>query len=177
MMRLGAMILVAIVVAVPLSVRPGPPVTWLAVLALVVGGTGALALSVALVTAAGALGLIAYTLALAIARPAVDPIAAIVLGAALVLLLTLAHIASRVQGAALGPPVIASQVRQWLTIVVIGVVAAAVLTAAAAGLGLALLGATLPVVVVAGALGAVATVAGLIALVAPSRDLPGPADR
>ena len=102
--------------------------------ALGVGGTGVLALSVPMVTAGASLALIAYALALVIARPPVDLVAAIAFGAALVLLLALVHFAARVRGAALGPEVIATQVRHWLMIVAVGVVAAIGLTAAAAAL-------------------------------------------
>jgi len=100
-----------------------------------------------------------------IARAAVDPVAGIALGATLVLLLALVHFAGRVHGAAVGGPVVAAQVRQWLVIVAAGVVAGLVLSAAAAALGGALRDAALPVVAVAAALGALLAVAGVIALV------------
>jgi hypothetical protein len=167
MMRLAAVVLLAVLVALPLGVRPStPPVTWLATAALVVGGIGVIAWSVPLVTAAGSLVVIAYALALVIAAPAAESLTAIALGATLVLLLALVHFGSRVRGAMIGPSVIAAQARQWLAVVGLGVAAAVGLTAVAAPLGAALRGATLPVVVVAAALGAVLTVAGVIALVA-----------
>jgi len=166
MMRLGAMVLLAVLAALPLGVRPStPPVAWLAMAALAVGGVGVIAWSVPLVTAAGSLVLIAYALALVIAGPSADPLTAIALGSTLVLLLALVHFGGRVRGATLGPSVIASQARQWLAVVGLGVVAALALTAAALPLGVALRSASLPVVVIAGALGAVLTVAGVIALV------------
>jgi hypothetical protein len=166
MMRLAAMVLLAVLAAIPLAVQPsGPPVTWLATAALVVGGVGVIAWSVPLVTAAGALALIAYALALVIAGPVADPLAALALGVTLVLLLALVHFGGRVRGAVLGPSVIASQARQWLAVVGLGAVGAVVLTAVAAPLGVALRSAPLPVVVIAAALGAVLTVAGVIALV------------
>jgi hypothetical protein len=167
MMRLAAMVLLAVLAALPLAVRPSaPPVAWLATAALVVGSVGVIAWSVPLVTAAGSLVLIAYALALVVAEPAADPLAAIALGSTLVLLLALVHFAGRARGAALGPSVVASQVRQWLTVVGLGAAAAGVLLAAAAPVGIALRSASLPVVVIAAALGAVLTVAGVIALVA-----------
>jgi len=167
MMRLAAMVLLAVVAALPLGVRPStPPVTWLAVAALAVGGVGVVAWSVPVVTAAGSLVVIAYALALAIAGAADDSLTAIVLGAALVLLLALVHFGGRVRGAMIGPSVIASQARQWLAVVGLGAVAAVVLAAVATPLGVALRRATLPMVVIAAALGAVLTVAGVIALVA-----------
>ena len=167
MMRLAALVLLAVLAALPLAVRPStPPVTWLAAVALVVGGVGVLAWSVPLVTAAGSLVVIAYALALVVAGPAADALIAIALGATLVLLLAIVHLGGRVRGAFLGPSVIAAQARQWLAVVGAGVVVAVGLTAAAAPLGGALRGASLPVVVVAAALGAVLTVAGLITLMA-----------
>ena len=165
-MRLAAAVLVAALAGFPLAVLSGPPVSWLVVLALVVASAGVLSLSVTLVTVAGALALIAYAVALLIVRPPVDPVAAIGFGATLVILLALVHFARRADGAVLGPAVVATQVRQWLGTVVAGVVGAAALTAGAAVLGAALAGATLPLVVVAAALGALLTVAGVVALTA-----------
>ena len=148
MMRLAAMVLLVVLTACPLGVQPStPPVTWLATAALLVGGVGVIAWSVPLVTAAGSLVVIAYALALV-------------------------HFGARVRGAVVGASVIAGQARQWLAVVGLGVVAAVALTAAAAPLGGVLRGATLPVVVIAAALGAVLTVGGVIALVA--REGPGP---
>ena len=173
MRRLAAMVLLAILTACPLAVQPStPPVTWLATAALVVGGVGVIAWSVPLVTAAGSLVVIAYALALVVAGPAAEPLGAIALGASLVLVLALVHFGARVRGTVVGASVIAGQARQWLAVVGLGIVAAVVLTAAAAPLGGALRGATLPVVVIAAALGAVLTVGGVIALVA--REGPGP---
>ena len=164
MMRLAAAVLVAILVGFPVSVMPGPPVTWLAAVALVVAGAGVALLSVTLVTVGASLALIAYTIALVIVQPAVDPVAAIGVAVTLVILLALVHFADRVHGAALGPGVIATQVRQWMAIVAAGALAAATLTMVAALLGAALATATLPMVVAAAALGALLTVAGVIAL-------------
>lgn len=164
MMRLAAAVLVAVLAGFPLAVMPGAPVSWLVVLALVVAGAGVLLLSVTLVTVAGALALIAYAVALLIVRPPVDPVAAAGFGATLVVVVALVHFARRADGAVLGPAVVATQVRQWLAIVAVGVVVAAALTAGATVLGAALAGATLPLVVVAATLGALLTVAGVIAL-------------
>jgi hypothetical protein len=172
MMRLAAVTLVAVVTGIPLAILPAAPVTWLSVVALVIGGIGALALSVTLVTAGASLSLIAYAVALALARPAADPIASVVLGGTLVLLLALVHFAGRIDGAVVGPGVVAGQIRHWLVIVALGVAAAAVLMTAGAMLGPALAGATLPVVVVAAALGAVLTVAGAISLVTAPKGSP-----
>jgi hypothetical protein len=169
MMRLAALVLVAVVAGIPLEILAAAPVTWLAGAALSVGGVGALALSMSFVTAGAALALIAYTLALTAGRPAADPIVSVVFGGTLVLLLALVHFAGRVDGALIGRGVIAGQLRRWLGIVALGVVAAGGLAAGGAVLGPILVGATLPIVVVAAALGSLLTVAGVIALVtAPS---------
>jgi len=172
MLRLAAGVLLAVLVAIPLAVLPAAPVTWLAVPALGVGGAGVLVLSVPMVTTGASLALIAYASALVIAGPAVDPVAAIAVGATLVLLLALVHFAGRVQRAALGPAVIAAQVRRWLMIVALGVAAAAGLTMCGVVLGPTLGGASLPVVVVAAALGALMTTAGVITLVTARKDPP-----
>lgn len=164
MMRLAAAILVAVLAASSLAVLPARPVTWLAVAAVVVGGAGVVALSVPVVAAGASLALIAYALALVIVRPPVDFVAASAFGATLVLLLALVHFAARVRGAALGPSVIATQIRHWIAIVTAGVVAAIGFTAAAAALAGALQGASLPVIVIIAALGALVTVAGAFAL-------------
>jgi hypothetical protein len=174
--RLAAAVLVLVLVAFPLAVLPAPPVTWLAVAALVVAGAGVAILSVPVATIGAAFALVAYALALVITRPPVAPLAGIAIGATLVLLLTLVHFASRIQGAAVGRAVIVAQLRQWLVIVAIGAGTALALTAVAAGLGTLLLGAALPVVVVVAVLGALLTVAGVIALVTDHADPAAPAD-
>jgi hypothetical protein len=169
MMRLASVALVAVVVAFPLAVLPAAPVTWLAGAALLVGGAGALVPAVPLVTAGASLALIAYALALVIVRPAADPVTAITFGVTLVLLLALVHLAGRVDGAALGPSVIVSQIRDWLSVVAAGVLTAAALAAGGTALAAALQGVTLPMVVVAATVGAVITMAGIIALVTSYR--------
>jgi hypothetical protein len=165
MMRLAAAVLVLVVVSFPVAVLPGPPVTWLAVVGGIVGGAGAVLLSVTLVTVGASVALIAYALALLIARPVgADPLTATSFGAALVVMLALVHFAARADAAALGPAVLATQLRQWLVTIAAGVLAAAGLTMAADLLGAVLAGTSQAVVVAAAALGAVLTVAGLIAL-------------
>ena len=165
MMRLAAAVLLAALVGFPLAVLPSPLLAWLAVPGLILGAAGVAALSITFVTASASLALIEYALALTIVQRPVDVVAAAGFGAALFLLLELVHFAGRVHGATVGPSVIASQVRHWSAIVTIGVASAIVLTMGGAGLRLALPGVALPLVVIAGALGALATVAGVIALV------------
>lgn len=166
MIRLAALALLLVLAGLPLSVRPSlPPVAWLAWAALAVGGVGVLAWSVPFVTAGGVLALIAYALALVIAGPAADPLAAAALGATLVLLLALVDFAGRVRGAALGPGVVAAQARRGLAVAGLGVASATGLLAAAVPLGAVLRSATLPLVVIVAAVGVLMTVAGTIALI------------
>ena len=165
MLRLVAAALLAIVVAFPLVALPAGPVAWLAGLALALGGAGIVALSVTLVTIGGSLALAAYALTLVLVRSEVDPIAAAALGATLVLLLALVHLAAHVDGAAVDRAVVAGQVRGWLAVVALGVGAAGALTAGAVALASALHGATVPMIVVAAALGAALAAAGITALV------------
>jgi hypothetical protein len=174
MMRLVAAVLVGVLVAFPLVILPARPITWLAILALVVAGLGVVVLSVPVVATGASLALIAYALALVIVRPPVDPFTASAFGATLVLLLALVHFAARVRGAALGPAVIATQLRHWLAIVAAGLVAAIGLTAAAGALGGALQHASLPVIVVTAALGALLTVGGAVLLLTPAPEKLGP---
>jgi len=165
MMRLVAAALTLILLAFPLAVYPAAPVTWLVLAALLTAAGGVALLSVALVSAGGALALIAHAVALLIARPAVDLAGAIGLGVALTLLPLVVHFAARTDGAALGPGVLVSQIRDWLVVAGAGVAAAGALTAAAVMLAIGFQGLTLPMVVAAAALGAALTVAGVVALV------------
>jgi hypothetical protein len=165
MLRLAAVILAAVLVTFPVAALPAPPVTWVAGAALAVAVAGVALLSVSVVTAGASLALIAYALALVIARPEVDPVAAIALGTTGVVFLALVHFASRTRGAALGPAVLAGQIRRWLVSAGLGVVVAGALITVATALEFVIRGATLPMVVVAAALGAVLAIAALVALV------------
>jgi hypothetical protein len=173
MIRLPIAVLVALVVGTPLAILPAAPVSWFAVGAAATGSVGVLALSVSLVTASASLSLVAYALALSWAQPVADPVVSVIFGGALVLVLALTHFARRSEGAMLGPGVIAGLIRHWLAIVGLGIAAAAALTLGGVVLGPMVVGASLPVVVVAGALGAALTVAGVIALVTTPRTADG----
>jgi hypothetical protein len=168
-LRLTAVTLMAILAGLPLSILPSPFLGALAALALAVGGAGAIAASVPLATAGGALALIEYALALVVAGPDRDPVTGTAIGVGLVLLLASIHFASLTRGAAVGYPVIRSQARHWLAMVALGTVGATVLTVGGEALALALRGAALPLIVAASAVGALMTVAGVIALVTSSR--------
>jgi hypothetical protein len=164
MLRLAAAVLLVVLVAFPVAVLPAAPVTWLAVVALAVAGAGIAMLSVPVVTAGAVLALITYALALVIAQPPVDPVAAIGVGADALVLLALVQFAGHAQGALLGPAVLAGRLRQWLAAAGLGVAVTGALVTVATVLGLVLRGATLPVVVAAAALGALLAMAGLVAL-------------
>jgi hypothetical protein len=163
-MRFVAFALLLALVALPLAVLPSLPLAWLAVPGFIIGVVGVIALSVPLVTAGAALALIEYTLALTITKTPVDVVTAAGFGAAVFLLLQLVHFAGRVHGATIGSAVIASQIRHWLAIVGIASAVTIVLTIGAPAVRLALTGVPLPLVVVAGALGALVTIGGVIAL-------------
>jgi hypothetical protein len=169
MTRVVAAALVLSVLTFPLGVYPAAPVTWLVSVALLAAGAGVALLSVPLVTAGGILVLIAHAVALLVARPAIDPVAATLLGVTLTLLLLLVHFAGRAEGALLGPGVLLTQARDWLITAVVGALAAVALTALATELANAFQRATLPVIVAAAALGAALTVAGVVKLYDPRR--------
>jgi hypothetical protein len=164
-LRLVAAALLAIVVAIPFGILPAAPVTWLAVVALGVGGAGVITRSTTVVTVAGAVALIGHAVALLLARPTGALLDGLALGAALVLLLAVVHFAERAADADLGAGVMAAQVRQWLGTVLLGVVVALALLAGAAAIAGAIIGATLPVVVIAATIGAALVVAGVVVLV------------
>jgi RND superfamily putative drug exporter len=163
-MRLAGAVLLLALAAFPLGVLPAPPVTWLVVAALLVAGVGVAALSVPLVTAGASVALVAHALALAIVRPPPDLVAGVGLGATLLVLISLVHFAGRVRGAELARPVVAAQLRQWVTVLALGALAAVALTLGGSVLGAVLAATTLPVVVGAAALGALLAVAGAVVL-------------
>jgi hypothetical protein len=162
--RLAALALAAVLAGIPAAVLPAAPVTPLAAAAVAVVAVGVLLLSRPVVVGGAALALIAYAVALALARPPADPLAAVAFGGTLVLLLVLVDFARRVRGAHVDAPVVAAQVRQWLGVVGQGAAAALGLTALAGLLGRVLAGATLPVVVVTAAVGAALAGLGVVVL-------------
>ena len=172
MMRLAAAVFVFVMAGFPMAVMPGPPVTWLAGVALVAAGAGVLVLSVTLVTVGGSIALIAYAVALLIVRSPIDPVAAGGFGATLVLVLALVHFAGRVDGAVLGPAVVATQARHWLAIVATGVGGGGGVTVGAKELRAALTGKKFHLVGFSAAIGALLAVGGVIALT--TREEPPP---
>jgi hypothetical protein len=174
-MRIAICVLITALTGAPLAMLPSPFVAWLVVPAVLLAIAGAVLLSVPLVTASAAVALIEYATVLVVTNAPVDVVAGFAFGIGLLLVLELVHFASRVQRAALGPSVLASQVRSWLSIIGVGAVTTLVLTAAGASLRIALAGTVLPIVVGASALGALATSAGLILLL--TRRGQGPSSR
>ena len=166
--------LVGVLVALPLVVEPSLFVAWLAVPALLLGLAAAVLRSVALATACAVVALIEYALALMIARAPVDVVTGVGVGVVLFLLLQLVHFGSRAHGAVISRAALVSQLRAWLGVAVIGALAAIALTLVGEALRLALPGAALPAVVVAGALGALAATAGVILLVMRGGPAPRP---
>ena len=164
MMRVVAAALALTACAVPLTIYPVAPVTWLVLLALGAQGLGIAVLAVPVVTAGGTLTLVAYAVALLIVQPALNPVGAIALGASLTALVLVVHFAARTQGAALGPTVLATQARECLRVVAAGVIGAATLAIAATALAAVLRALTLPSMIGAAALGALVAMAGGVAL-------------
>ena len=162
---LAATAIMALLAGVGPALSPWPGVSTLGLVAFLVGGAGTLARIVPLATAGGALALIAYTLALGSEQPASHPLAGAAIGAGLVLLLALTHLAARTGGAALEPAVARLLLRSWAPVLAVGVLAASALVIAGALAAAPLRGASLPAVVAVATLGAVAAAAGVIALV------------
>lgn len=160
-LHLMAVALMVMLAGLPLALLPSGVIAALAALALAVGGAGVIARSVPLATAGAALALIEYAGALVIARPHPDPVTGTAFGAGLVLVLAIVHFAGRTHGAALALSVVRAQLRHWLAIVALGAATATALTLGGEALGLALRGASLPVVVATAALGALAAAAGV----------------
>jgi hypothetical protein len=161
-LRLVAVVLVAGLAGLPLAILPSPLLAWPAVGGFLAGAAGVAVLSVPLVTASGAIALLAYAAALVVTGAAVDVVVATGVGTALLLLLEVVHLAGRIDGAAVGRDVVAMQVRHWLAALALGAVASLVLVTGGTALALAVAGTSLPVVVAASGLGALLAVAGVL---------------
>lgn len=164
-MRLVAILIAAALGGLPLTVLPSPVLGWLAVPGFVAGTAGVIARSVPLVTVSASLAMIEYALALVVAGAPVDVVTATGFGAALFVLLELAHLAGRMHGAAVGRAVIVLHLRHWMVIVALGAVTSVVLAIGATALRLAVAGTSLPLAVIASAVGALLAVAGVLARV------------
>ncbi len=162
---LAATALMALLAGVGPALSPWPGVTTLGLVAFAVGGAGTLARIVPLATAGGALALIASTLALGLEQSESHPLAGAALGVGLVLMLALTHLAARTRGAAVEPGVPRLLLRHGAPVLAVGGFAAAALVVAGALVAVALRGISLPAIVALATLGAVASVAGVIALV------------
>lgn len=170
---LAATALMALLASVGPALSPWPGVIALGIAASVVGGAGTLARIVPLATAGGALALIAYAVALTLEQPAAHPLTGAALGAGLVLLLALVHLAARTRGAAVDPRLARLLLRHWLPVLALGVIVAAALVVGGTLVALGLRGVALPMVMAIATLGAVAAAAGVIALVtSPGRPAP-----
>lgn len=161
-MRHVATLLGLVLVGLPLVVAP----SWLiaapgAVAALLIA-TGIIALSSALITAGVAVSLIEYTLALWIRTRPPDPLTAVALGAALVLLLQVVDFARRFRGARVDPAVVTGQIRYWLRTGMVGVMLGLAVTVLAMGVLPRLPPAAYLVLATAGALMAVLGLARML---------------
>jgi hypothetical protein len=164
-LRFVAAVIVAGLVTLPLTVLPSPYLAWLAVPAFALGVAGLVVLSVPFVTASASLALVEYGLALVVRGAPVSLAWAAALGVALVLLLEIVHLASRIDGAVIGRRVVWTHVRSWLGTVALGAASSAVLVLGGTSLRLAVAGTSLPIVVVASAAGALLAAGGVLWLV------------
>jgi hypothetical protein len=161
-MHYVAAVLGLVLVGLPLVVTPSWVIVAPAAVAALLIAVGIVVLSTPLVTAGIAVGLVEYTLALWIGARPLDPLTAVALGAALVLLLQVVDFARRFRGATVDAAVATSQARYWLGTGILGVVVALVVTGLATGLAPALPPAAYPALAAAGALIAVIGVARVI---------------
>jgi len=130
MMRVLALIPIAILAGLPVLAHP---TSGFATVAAVAGGlcaAGAFARWRPLVTAGASLTLIQYTVSLIGARGSVA--SAIVLGVAVALVLDVSEFVSRFHGVALGPRILRHQARHWIVSGALGALAALALAAVAA---------------------------------------------
>lgn len=132
-MWLPPAILSVAIVAYPLLVAPTKAVLVLALAALALCSLGLVVRSTSVVVAGGGLVLGQYTLALWLAGGPLRPGGAALLGVGLALLVETADFDRRIRGAALGPGLVASQIRYWAgSAVLAGAVALVVVVLAAA---------------------------------------------
>jgi hypothetical protein len=158
-MRWFAAFLGACVVGLPLLLTPAAPVAVPAAVAGALIAAGVLTLHIPLITAGSCLALIEYGLALVLARRALEPLSAIAIGEALLLLIQVVQFGGRVRGVDVSSAVVAAQIRYWLRVAMVTM---------ALGLGVSALAMRVVLPAVAapmlGAAGAIAVLAAAIRL-------------
>jgi hypothetical protein len=161
-LRLLALVPLAALLALPLSVFPGPPVSLVAAAAGLLGAAGVLIAVPPLATSGAILALIAHAVALLIADARPHLTRAVAMGLALVLFLVATHLAAHAAQAAVGPGVLRLVLRRWLEALALAAAGAAALALAGQALAGLLLGAALPAVTALGAAGALLATAGVV---------------
>jgi hypothetical protein len=161
-MWLAPAIVVVMLVGYPLLIAPTKAVLVIGLLAAVLCVFGIVVRSTAVVVGGGVLALSQYTLALWLSAGPPRLAGAVLVGVGMMLLLETADFSRRVRSAALGPGLVASQVRYWAAFSAragaVALVAAGLATAASAVVSLP----WSPAVAAAGA--AAALVAVVVAL-------------
>ena len=161
-MRHVGTLLALVLTGLPLVVTP----SWVLVapggVAALLIAAGLIALSTPLATAGIAVSLIEYALALSIGTRPLDPLTAVALGVALVLLLQVVDFARRFRGAQVDAAVVTGQIRYWVRTGILGVMLGLAVTGLATSVVLPLPPAAYLVLVTAGALISVAGVARLL---------------
>src|SRR6266511_1044087 len=112
-MWLPSALLVIVLVGYPLLIAPTKAVLVIGVAAMVLCALGIAVLSTSVVVAGGVLALGEYALALWLSTGPPRLTGAVLFGVSLVLLLETVEFARRVRHAAMGPGVVASQIRYW----------------------------------------------------------------
>jgi hypothetical protein len=120
-MRQVAALLGLVLAGLPLLVTPSWVLVALGAVTALLIAAGIIVLSTPLVTAGIAVSLIGYTLALSIGTRPLDPLTAVALGVALMLLLQVVAFAERFRGARVDPAVVTGQIRYWLRTGILGV--------------------------------------------------------
>jgi hypothetical protein len=159
MMRGLTALLGACLVGLPLLLTPSAIVALPAGIAAALIAAGILVLRTSLITAGICLALIEYGLALLIGARPLEPLSAVAMGEALLLLLQVGHFVRRIRGADVTPAVVASQVRYWLRLGIVAVTLG--VGASALAWRLALPAVAAPALATAGAIAVLAAATGL----------------
>ncbi len=160
MWRLAAL-LVVLLIGHPLAIQPSKFVAITAGIAVALCALGIVTRSTSVLTAGVALALGEYALALAISDSPARLGSAVVAGVIVALLLEVGDFDRRFRDAAIGPRVLATQLRYWAGFGVVGAIAAFVLIEAASAISSVTRVPWSPVLAAAGAFAALAAAAAV----------------
>jgi len=169
MMRGVAGIMAVVLVGLPLVMLPSLVIVVAAVPAalLCAGGVASFVLPVA--TGGAVFALIEYALAVGLAAGPPNLGLAFAFGIALVAFVVVLDFAARIRGAAVGPAVIASQARSWITLAGSGAAVTVLVVLAAAGVSAAIVRLAHPAASVIAAVGVALAALGVAAPLLTSR--------